>query len=328
MTAARTEAGQLANRLAELDRLADERGMRLVPDAPLGTMTTLRVGGTADRMLVADDTDALLAGLRLASDVGVPAGVIGKGSDIVVADAGIRGLVIRNRAHGIHIDGRTIVAGSGTAMAALVKRCAATGLAGLEFGISIPGSVGGAVWANAGAHEGEMRDVVREVHAWSAHEGRDFRLTNEECEFAYRDSRFKSGREVVLAATLMLEPGDSQMIRQQVAAHQERRRATQPLADQNAGRVFRNPEGDHAGRLIEAAGLKGHRIGSASVSTLHANFIVVDHDGRASDIRMLGEVARRTVADRFGVDLRYEIEFVGDWPADEVAHPSALAGIV
>ncbi|MEO6577950.1 MAG: UDP-N-acetylmuramate dehydrogenase [Candidatus Limnocylindria bacterium] len=327
MTPASTRGGELKSRLAELDRLAEDRGILLVTDAPLGPMTTLRVGGSADRMLVADDIDALIAGLGLASDAGVLAGVIGKGSDIVVADAGIRGLVIRNRADAIHIDGRAIVAGSGTAMAALVKRCAAAGLAGLEFGISIPGSVGGAVWANAGAHEGEMQDVVREVHAWSAHEGRDVRLTNEDCEFAYRDSRFKSGSEVILAATLVLEPGDRELIRQQVAAHQERRRATQPLADQNAGSVFRNPEGDHAGRLIESAGLKGRRIGSASVSTLHANFIVVDRGGRASDVRMIGEMVRRTVADRFGIDLQYEIEFVGDWPADELADPSALAGI-
>lgn len=327
MTPASTRGGELTSRLAELDRLAEDRGIRLVTDAPLGPMTTLRVGGNADRMLVADDTDALIGGLGLASDAGVPGGVIGKGSDIVVADAGIRGLVIRNRAGGIHIDGVTIEAGSGAAMAALVKQCAEAGLAGLEFGISIPGSVGGAVWANAGAHDGQMRDVVREVQAWSRDGGQVRRLANEECEFAYRDSRFKSGREVVLAATLVLEPGEPELVRQQIASHQERRRATQPLADQNAGSVFRNPEGDHAGRLIEAAGLKGRRIGSASVSTLHANFIVVDRGGRASDVRMVGEVVRRTVADRFGIDLQYEIEFVGDWPEDEVADPSALAGI-
>lgn len=299
--------------LARLDQLAAERGLDLVADAPIGPLTTLRVGGPADRMLTARSVDELLAGLRLAREAGVPVFVLGNGSDLVVADAGIRGLVIRNRARGLEVDGTRLQAESGAAMAMLVKRCVAVGLAGLEFGISIPGTLGGAVWANAGAHGGEMKDVVVEVDAWDPATDERRTLSNAECAFAYRESRFKHSDEVVLAATLQLRLGDPEEIRRTVDGHQAQRRATQPLADQNAGSVFRNPPGDYAGRLVEAAGLKGHRIGTAQVSTLHANFIVTDRGGRAADVRALGDHVRAAVAERFDVRLEYEIEFVGDW---------------
>ena len=306
------EPAQLAHALDDLDRLAGESGIALEREVPLGALTTLRVGGAADRMATPATVDELLMVLELARDAGVPAGVIGKGSDVVVADAGVRGLVIRNRADAIEIDGTTVRAASGTAMASLVKRCTSAALAGIEFGISIPGSVGGAVWANAGAHLGEMKDVVVNVDAWGAAGGR-VALDNAACAFAYRDSRFKQSGETVLGATIQLGEGDRDAIGARVAANQAQRRATQPLADQNAGSVFRNPPGDHAGRLIDVTGLKGFRIGSAQVSTLHANFIVVDRGGSASDVRAVGDEVRARVADAQGVELTYEIEFIGEW---------------
>lgn len=319
-------ATAVAQRLTALDRLAGQRGIGLTADAPLGPLTTLRVGGPADRLAVAETVDELSAALELARDAGVPAGVLGKGSDLVVADAGVRGLVIRNRADAIEIDGRRIRADGGAAMAALVKRCTVAGLAGIEFGMSIPGTVGGAVWANAGAHGGEMKDVVRGVRAWSPEAGGVVELAPADCRFAYRDSRFKSTGEIVLEAELELADGEPNRIAERVAELQAHRRATQPLAEQNAGSVFRNPPGDFSGRLIDAAGLKGFRIGSAEVSTLHANFIVVDRGGRAADVRAVGDHVRRVVAERFGTELRYEIEFVGDWPVDLDPPPSSLAG--
>jgi UDP-N-acetylmuramate dehydrogenase len=322
-----TQARELTRGLESLDRLAAERGVALDRDVPLGPLTTLRVGGPADRLLTVSGDDALVAALELAGRAGVTAGVLGKGSDVVVADDGVRGLVIRNRADGVVADEGLLRASSGVAMASLVKRCTAAALGGLEFGISIPGSLGGAVWANAGAHGGEMKDIVVEVDTWSA-SGARTTLTNAACAFAYRDSRFKASGEVVLGATLRLLPGDSAAIAARVEANQAQRRATQPLADQNAGSVFRNPPGDHAGRLVDAAGLKGLRIGSAQVSTLHANFIVVDRGGRAADVRALGDRVRGAVVDAFGVELAYEIEFVGEWGTDGAwATPSTrLAG--
>ncbi|MGH2402319.1 MAG: UDP-N-acetylmuramate dehydrogenase [Candidatus Limnocylindria bacterium] len=314
--------------LAVLDRMAEERGISLERDVPLGPLTTLRVGGSADRMATVRSVDDLVVALELARSAGVPAGVLGKGSDIVVADEGVRGLVIRNRADAIEIDARTVRAASGTAMATLVKRCTVAGLAGIEFGISIPGSLGGAVWANAGAHDGEMKGIIVSVDAWSPDAGRTT-LDNAACAFAYRDSRFKASGEIVLGASLSLAAGDEAEIAGRVAGHQAQRRATQPLADQNAGSVFRNPPGDHAGRLIDATGLKGFRIGSAEVSTLHANFVVVDRGGSASDVRSVGDHVRAAVADAHGAELQYEIEFIGQWgSAQDWATPtSRLAGV-
>jgi UDP-N-acetylmuramate dehydrogenase len=304
----------VAASLARLDDLARERGIELRRDVPIGPLTTLRVGGPADRLAAPGSIEELVAVVRLASDADVPCFVLGKGSDLVVADAGIRGLVVRPRADGTTIRGTEVEAEAGASMTALAKRCATEGLSGFAWGISIPGSVGGAVWANAGAHGGEMSQVVREVVVLAPGSDEPQRIGPEECRFAYRESRFKHGREVILAATLELGSGDPAAIKAEMDGYQDHRRATQPLADQNAGSVFRNPLDDHAGRLIEAAGLKGHRIGTARVSELHANFIVTDRGGRAADVRALGDHVRATVADRFGVELRYEIEFVGDWP--------------
>jgi UDP-N-acetylmuramate dehydrogenase len=297
-----------------LDELARERGIELARDRPLAPLTTLRVGGPAQRYVEVADRPALLEALRLARGAGVTAFVLGNGSDLVVSDQGIPGLVVRNRARQIRIEGTTLTADAGTPMALLVKRCTAEGLAGLEFGISIPGTLGGAVWANAGAHGGEIKDVLISADVWDPETDEERTLGISECAFAYRDSRFKHGEEVILAAKLGLDRGDPAAISERVAANQAQRKATQPLADQNAGSVFRNPPGDHAGRLVDAAGLKGHRIGSAMVSPLHANFIVVDRGGSAADVRALGDDVRARVAERFGVTLEYEIEFVGAWP--------------
>lgn len=306
-----------ATGLARLDRLAAERGIVLRADAPLAPLTTLRVGGAADRLAVATTRDELLAILRLARDAAVPFFLLGNGSDVVVADAGIRGLVIRNRARSVTIAGAALHADAGTPMALLVRRCTAAGLAGLEFGTAIPGTLGGAVWANAGAHGGSMAELVTAVEAWDPRDGEVHMLGNADCAYAYRESRFKHSPEVIIGAGLRLRPELPDTVAERVAANQAQRQATQPLADQNAGSVFRNPPGDHAGRLIDAAGLKGARVGSAAVSSLHANFIVTDRDGRAADVRALADRVRAVVEERFGIRLGYEIEFVGDWPKDD-----------
>ncbi len=297
-----------------LDALATERGIALVSDAPMAPLTTLRVGGVADRLASVQDRAELLEALRLARDAGCALFILGNGSDLVVADAGIRGLVVRNRARRVNIDGQRLEADAGAPMALLVRRATAAGLAGLEFGTSIPGTLGGAIWANAGAHGSEMHDIVASVEAWDPRDGTMSILPGADCAFAYRESRFKHSAEVILSAGLTLRPDEPAGIAARVAANQAQRVATQPLAEQNAGSVFRNPPGDHAGRLIDAAGLKGARVGGAAVSERHANFIVTDRGARAADVRALGDRVRAEVRDRFGVELAYEIEFVGDWP--------------
>ena len=299
--------------------MAAERGIALVHDAPMAPLTTLRVGGAADRLLPVQTRAELVGALRLARDAGCPWFVLGNGSDLVVADAGMRGLVIRNRARAVAMEGIHLDADAGAPMALLVRTSITAGLAGLEFGTSIPGTLGGAVWANAGAHGSDMGDVILAVDAWDPRDDSTRTLDADACAFAYRESRFKHSPEVVLSATLALRPDEPAAIAARVAANQAQRVATQPLADQNAGSVFRNPPGDHAGRLIDAAGLKGLRVGGASVSSRHANFIVADRDARAADVRAVGDRVRAEVLARFGVDLEYEIEFVGDWPAGALA---------
>jgi UDP-N-acetylmuramate dehydrogenase len=299
--------------LARLDALAAERGIPLERDVPLARYTTLRVGGPADRLTTPTDRAALIDALRLGRDARVPCFVLGNGSDLVVADAGMPGLVVRNRARQLGLAGEEISADAGTPMTLLVRRATAAGLSGLEFGISIPGTLGGAVWANAGAHDGDMAAILVRVEAWDPGTDEVTELSPDDCAFSYRDSRFKHGDEVVIGATLRLRPGDPAVIAALVAEHQAKRLATQPLADQNAGSIFRNPPGDHAGRLVDAAGLKGHRVGGAMVSPLHANFIVTERGAHAADVRRLGDLVRATVRERFDVELDYEVEFVGAW---------------
>ena len=311
--------------LSGLDALAAERGITLVPHAPMSPLTTLRVGGAADRLLPVHSRAELLGALHLARDAGCPWFVLGNGSDLVVAEAGMRGLVIRNRARAVAVEGLRLDADAGAPIALLVRTSIAAGLAGMEFGTSIPGTLGGAVWANAGAHGSEMRDIVATVDAWDPRDDSTGTLDVAACAFSYRDSRFKHSPEVVLSASLALRTDDPEAIAARVAANQAQRVATQPLADQNAGSVFRNPPDDHAGRLIDAAGLKGLRVGSASVSTQHANFIVTDRGARAADVRALGDRVRAEVRARFGVELEYEIEFVGEWPVDAAA--DAVEGV-
>lgn len=298
-----------------LDELAAERGLELEVDVPLAPLTTLRVGGPADRLAAPGSIDELVSLLEIAAEAGTPVFMLGKGSDIVVSDAGIRGLVVRTRAGEVKVDGTRVRAEAGAAMTGLARRTAREGLAGFDWAISIPGSFGGAVWANAGAHGGEMAQVLREVEVFDPAIGDRLTLPAGDCAFAYRESRFKHSTEVVLGGVIELEPGDPEAIGRLIDEHQTHRSATQPLADQNAGSVFRNPPGDFAGRLIEEARLKGHRIGTAMVSTLHANFMVTDRGaGRAADVRALGDHVRAVVAERTGVELAYEIEFVGEWP--------------
>src|SRR2546430_13273119 len=201
-----------AARLQRLDALAAEADIALEREVPLAPLTTLRVGGLADRLVLVRNRETLVQALQLARASGIPWFVLGNGSDLVVADAGIRGLVIRNRAREVSVEGETLRADAGAAMAMLVKRCISDRLAGLEFGISIPGTLGGAVWANAGAHQGEMRDVVSRVEVWDPERGGELTLDAEECAFSYRDSRFKHSAEVVVAASLQLAAGDPAQI--------------------------------------------------------------------------------------------------------------------
>ncbi len=293
-------------------------GVKTSRDEPLARFTTMRVGGPADLFAVAHNAFELRALVKFVRSRGIPHLILGRGSDIVIADGGVRGLVIQVRAEGTEVAGDRLVAESGVPMARAATVTQGAGLSGLEFGLAIPGTVGGSVWANAGAHESDVRAVVESALVMGA-DGREIRLDVDGLALGYRDSRLKhradpaAPPEVVISATFRLSPATPDQIRERLDEIRRWRQTHQPLGIPSAGSFFRNPPGDSAGRLIEEAGLKGSRLGGASVSEKHANFLVNDRKGTAEDIRRLGERVRAEVAGRFGVELEPEVVFVGDW---------------
>jgi UDP-N-acetylmuramate dehydrogenase len=292
-------------------------GVKTSRDEPLARFTTMRVGGPADLFATVHNIFELRSLVRFARARDLPHLVLGRGSDIVISDRGVRGLVIQDRAEGSRVEGDRYTADAGVPMARAATESQKAGLTGLEFGLAIPGSVGGAVWANAGAHDADMAGVLVSARVLDA-AGTESIVPAADLGLAYRDSRFKHTgpgalAELVLDATFQLSPADPEVIKARLDDIRRWRQAHQPLGLPSAGSVFRNPEGDSAGRLIEASGLKGHRIGGAVVSEKHANFIVNDQKGTAADVRRLADQVRAVVAERHGVELAFEIEFLGDW---------------
>ena len=307
--------------------IARRVGVRAERDAPLARLTTMRLGGPADLLATAHNGFELRGLIRFARTRGVPLLVLGRGSNVVVSDRGVRGMVIQVRAEQSQIEGERYVASAGIPMARAATETQKAGLSGLEFGLAIPGSVGGAIWANAGAHGSDIAGVLESADVLLP-DGSEVKVPAADLRLAYRESRFKHqaagpDREIVLggAFRLVAEPAD--VIRGRLDEIRHWRQAHQPLGLPSAGSVFRNPSPDvSAGELIDAAGLKGTRIGGAVVSEKHANFIVAERTATAADVRRLGDHVRATIRARDGIDLRYEVEFVGDWngwpwPADD-----------
>lgn len=300
-------------------------GVKTSRDEPLARFTTMRVGGPADLYCVAHNGFELRALIRFARTRTIPYTLLGRGSNVVIADAGVRGLVIHDRAEGSRVDRDRYLADAGVPMARAATETQAAGLSGLEFGLAIPGTVGGAVWANAGAHDADVAGVLESATILRA-DGTEGSVPAAELGLGYRESRLKaapgpdgvtpgSPPELVLAATFRLTAAEPDEIKARLDEIRGWRRTHQPLGIPSAGSVFRNPAGDSAGRLVDAAGLKGFRIGGASVSDKHANFIVNDKRGTAADVRAVGEHARDEVERRFGVRLEFEIVFLGAWEA-------------
>lgn len=281
----------------------------LVPNAPLARFTTIRVGGDADWLAETSSARAVTAALAWARDAGVPVAIVGKGSNLLIDDAGFRGLVIRlrGRLEGISVRGDRLWCGGGASLPRAVLRAAGAGLTGLEFGASIPGTVGGAVAMNAGAYARELKDVLEWAVICSA-DGRR-RVDLDELVFGYRSSAI-TALEVVATVSFRLSPGDPDAIKDTLAEFRRHRRSTQPQGVRTFGSVFTNPVGESSGRLLEAAGCKGLAIGGAKFSPVHANFIEASPGCSSADVLALMSEGRRRVRDAGGPVLESEVRYL------------------
>lgn len=288
-------------------------GARLLSGAPLAELTSFRIGGPADLLLAVENEDELRAAMAAAWCARVPAFCLGSGTNLLVSDRGVRGLVVRlgdGFAH-LDFDGMRVRAGAAARFGHLVEEAVERGLKGLEFGEGIPGSVGGGLVMNAGAFGGEIARVVRLVHGVSE-QGESMALSAADVKFSYRRTELPP-RFVIVRVDFELEAGEREALRARVAEIHERRAVRQPRALPNAGSIFKNPPGNFAGRLLEGAGLKGARLGGAAFSTEHANFIVNMGGARAEDVRGLIELAQSRVKEQSGISLEPEVRLVGDW---------------
>ena len=301
-----------------MKRLQALLGDRLLAGEPLARYTAARLGGPCDWLYIArHSTEELVEVVKTAWDADLPVRVIGGGANVLVSDKGVRGLVVVNHVSEVGFgewhEGRNVAVTAGAGLAVLARRCQARGLAGMEWAVSVPGTVGGAVVNNAGAHGGDMASVVCDVAVLEA--GKGPRLyANAEMHYDYRTSRLKARRDrfyLVLMAVLALEPDTPEAIQARMDSFIDHRKQTQPPGA-SLGSIFKNPPGDYAGRLIESAGLKGFSVGGAQVSTVHANFFINAGQATAGDYyRLICEVQEQ-VEKATGVVLEPEIEFIGE----------------
>jgi UDP-N-acetylmuramate dehydrogenase len=288
-------------------------GIRISPDYPMAKLTTFKVGGPVDLLAEPENIAQLQAVLQFCLAEGIPWMILGLGSNLIVRDKGIRGVVVKLGGEFIRweVTGQQVTAGAAVSLAELAKATAQMGLSGLEFACGIPGSVGGAVYMNAGAYDGEIAGVLAEVMAWDPLAG-IVTYRNSEIGFGYRRSRFQTDNKVILKLVLELKTDTAGEACAKVADFTTRRESKQPLELPSAGSVFKRPEGYYVGPLIEQAGLKGYQIGGAQVSLKHAGFIVNAGGATARDVLDLIEHVRKVIREKYEVNLVPEIKVVGE----------------
>ena len=282
-------------------------------EEPLKKHTTFRIGGPAE-VFVSPDLVQLPLIVRLCKEYDISYTVIGNGSNLLVGDKGVRGLVIElgKPAEEIAVIGNKMIVGAGTMLGKAAAAAAARGLTGMEFAAGIPGSIGGAVVMNAGAYGGEMKDIIESVTVIDE-EGQELELSLEELELSYRHSCIIDKHYLVTEVTLQLQRGEEEAIRARMAELREQRMAKQPLEYPSAGSTFKRPEGYFAGKLIMDAGLKGNRVGGAQVSEKHAGFAINTGDATAADVRGLITDVAAQVKEKFGVTLEPEVKMIGEF---------------
>ena len=284
---------------------------QVLADAPLARYTSFRIGGPATLLVCPSDPEDLKRALAFAASEGLPVHVLGGGSNTLVRDGGFRGMAIALHAFQIlerRRDG--VAAGAGVRVSRLLAFCCRHGLAGLEILSGVPGTVGGAVWGNAGAWGGATADALASAEIVTA-AGEERTLARQEIPFRYRASGLPAG-SVITQAVFALAPDDPTAIRRRISGYLVRRNASQPVEFRSAGSIFKNPPGDYAGRLVEQTGLKGSRIGNAMISTKHGNYIVNLGGARAADVLALVALARERVREATRIDLELEVKIVGE----------------
>ncbi len=294
---------------------------QIFENAPMSRYTTLRLGGPADVLVQIASVEQLSSAYAAARDAGAEVRVLGNGSNLLIRDGGVRGLVLQLGELFSEVsdpvplpDGRVaLTAQGGSTLQKLCNAAADHALSGLEFASGIPGTVGGAAYMNAGAYGGEMKDVITHVTACLP-DGRTVAYSNEEMDFGYRKSKINQQPEpiAITSVTVALTPGDEETVRATMREFSARRREKQPLTLPSCGSTFKRPEGRFAGTLIEECGLKGCRVGGCSVSTLHAGFLVNDQQGSACDYLSLIAQVQKTVYEKTGVRLEPEVRIWGE----------------
>lgn len=301
---------------AAFTRCTEELSGRVRRDEPMSRHTSFRVGGPAGLFIVCETVRDIVTAFEVLGETDVPHAVVGKGTNLLVSDAGFDGaIIVLGRQFMRHaIDGECLTAGAAAMLAALVQDASANSLEGMSFAAGIPGTLGGALAMNAGTSDGWIGDVVESVTLFEPGRGL-VRVRGDEITWGYRDSGLAK-RGIIVEGVLRTRVGDARTIRADMERLFRHRKHSQPLGKPNAGSVFVNPPGDHAGRLIEECGLKGKRVGGALVSPVHANFIVNDGGATAQDIDQLIELIRTTVRNAYGIELKTEIRRLGRFAGD------------
>src|SRR5215208_833863 len=298
-----------------IDMLYAKLGDKVKENVSLAPYTSARIGGPADVFITAESADELARIIKLLWKLDLDFIMLGGGSNVLVSDRGVRGVVVLNRAKGVRFhngDEPSVTAESGVVFSNLANRCASKGFGGLEWAATVPGTIGGAVYGNAGAFGGDIAGNL----IWAellTENGRE-KFTVEPMNYGYRTSLLKRGEldAIVLCAELRLNNATKEDVTVKVEQFSAHRKATQPPGA-SMGSMFKNPNGDYAGKLIEASGLKGLRIGNAEISPLHGNFFINHANTKAGDIFALIQLVQKTVKEKQGVDLELEIELVGEW---------------
>lgn len=298
-----------------IDVLYAKLGDKVKENVVLAPYTSARIGGPADILIAADTAAELGRIVKLLWKQEIPFTLLGGGSNVLVSDKGVRGVVILNRAKKatFHAGAQpTVTAESGVVFSNLANRCASKGFAGLEWAATVPGTIGGAVYGNAGAFGGDMTENLISAELLTEN-GKEI-FTVEKMGYGYRTSVLKRGelKAIVLSAEIALKNSTKEDVTVKIQQFSAHRKATQPPGA-SMGSMFKNPTGDYAGRLIEAAGLKGTRIGNAEISPLHGNFFINHTNTKAEDIRALIQLVQKTVKETQNVELELEVEFVGEW---------------